>query len=150
MISSETGNVPRVEFNQSYDFEHQVLRDFSTDPMPSSVELDESGMLEMQRYTQLGHEREAVIMALLAVTASEDKDSQVLYTTRIVVLFQIHSSPTQRPVQLELNCIELDQRMKCIPTTCLLGTEVYRRVWQPEGNGLCTRCSHRSHDRLPQ
>lgn len=78
MISSETGNVPRVEFNQSYDFEHQVLRDFSTDPMPSSVELDESGMLEMQRYTQLGHEREAVIMALLAVTASEDKDSQVL------------------------------------------------------------------------
>ncbi|KAL0028771.1 hypothetical protein WJX79_006523 [Trebouxia sp. C0005] len=56
MISSETGNVPRTEFNQAFDFERQVLRDFSTESQrASSVEVDEP-----------------------AVTATEDRDTQVL------------------------------------------------------------------------
>lgn len=78
MISSETGNIPRTEFNQVFDFEHQVLRDFSTE-RASNVEVDEAGVpAEVYRYTQLNHEREAVVMALLAVTATEDRDTQVL------------------------------------------------------------------------
>ncbi len=78
MISEQTGNIPRTDFNQVFDFEHQVLRHFSAEShFPNSTEADESGLLEVQRYTQLGHEREAVVMALLAVTASEDRDSQV-------------------------------------------------------------------------
>ncbi len=82
MISSETGNIPRTEFNQAFDFEHQVLRDFSTENQrASSTEVDESGVAaEVCRYTQLNHEREAVVMALLAVTATEDRDTQVLYS----------------------------------------------------------------------
>ncbi|DBA74737.1 TPA: hypothetical protein ACH3X2_009398 [Trebouxia sp. C0005] len=80
MISSETGNVPRTEFNQAFDFERQVLRDFSTESQrASSVEVDEPGEpAEVYRYTQLNHEHEAVVMALLAVTATEDRDTQVL------------------------------------------------------------------------
>ena len=78
MISSETGNIPRTDFSQVFDFERQVLRDFSSESqMPTSTEVDESGNLEVQRYTQLGHEHEAVVMALLAVNTSEDRDSQV-------------------------------------------------------------------------
>lgn len=79
MTSSETGSIPRVDFSQSFDFEHQVLRDFgAASQLTSSAERDESSTLEKQRYTQLGHEQEAVAMALIAVTASEDRDSQVL------------------------------------------------------------------------
>lgn len=82
MISSETGNIPRTEFNQVFDFEHQVLRDFSTENQrASSAAVDESGVpAEVYRYTQLNHEREAVVMALLAMTATEDRDTQVLYS----------------------------------------------------------------------
>ena len=82
MISSETGNVPRTEFNQAFDFERQVLRDFSTESQrASSVEVDEPGEpAEVYRYTQLNHEHEAVVMALLAVTATEDRDTQVLHS----------------------------------------------------------------------
>ena len=76
MTSSETGSIPRVDFSQSFDFEHQVLRDFGAASQLTSD--DESSTLEKQRYTQLGHEQEAVAMALIAVTASEDRDSQVL------------------------------------------------------------------------
>ncbi|DBA83892.1 hypothetical protein WJX77_001116 [Trebouxia sp. C0004] len=79
MISSETGNIPRTEFNQVFDFEHQVLQDFPTSQRASSVEVDEPGVpAEVYRYTQLNHEREAVVMALLAVTATEDRDTKVL------------------------------------------------------------------------
>lgn len=80
MISSETGNIPRTEFNQAFDFEHQVLRDFSTESQrASTVEVDDPAVpAEVYRYTQLNHEREAVVMALLAVTATEDRDTQVL------------------------------------------------------------------------
>ena len=78
MTSTETGNIPRTEFSQNFDFEHQVLRDFAVDPqIPSSIERANSSSLELQRYMQLGHDREAVAMALVAVTASEDKDSEV-------------------------------------------------------------------------
>ncbi|KAL3138861.1 hypothetical protein ABBQ32_005689 [Trebouxia sp. C0010 RCD-2024] len=79
MTSTETGNIPRTDFSQSFDYEQQVLRDFSVDPqIPSSIEQANSSSLELQRYMQLGHDREAVAMALVAVTASEDKDSEVL------------------------------------------------------------------------
>ena len=78
MTSSETGNIPRTDFTQNFDYEHQVLRDFDVRPQtPSSVERADSSSLELQRYMQIGHDREAVAMALVAVTASEDKDSQV-------------------------------------------------------------------------
>lgn len=79
MTSTETGNIPRTDFSQSFDYEQQVLRDFSVDPqIPSSIEQANSSSLELQRYMQLGHDREAVAMALVAVTASEDKDSEVI------------------------------------------------------------------------
>lgn len=80
MISSETGNIPRTEFNQAFDFENQVLRDFSIESqLPNNLETDESGLLaEVQRYTQLNHAHEAVVMALVAVTTTEDKDTKVL------------------------------------------------------------------------
>lgn len=78
MTSTETGSVPRTEFAHNFDFEHQVLRDFgSNSQVPSSTERDDSSSLELQRYTQLGHEREAVAMALVAVSASEDRDAEV-------------------------------------------------------------------------
>ena len=80
MTSSETGSIPRVDFSQNFDFEHHVLRDFAADSQPpSGAERDESSLLELHRYTQLGHEREAVAMALIAVTVSEDRDSQVIH-----------------------------------------------------------------------
>lgn len=79
MTSTETGNIPRTDFSQNFDYEHQVLRDFAVDPqIPNSIEQANSSYLELQRYMQLGHDREAVAMALVAVTASEDKDSEVL------------------------------------------------------------------------
>lgn len=79
MISSETGNIPRTDYVQAFDFEHQILQDFSTEAETStSIVVDESAALDVQRYEQLGHEREAVVMALLAVTTTEDRDSQVL------------------------------------------------------------------------
>lgn len=86
MISSETGNIPRTEFNQAFDFENQVLRDFSAESQPpNNLETDESGLLaEVQRYTQLNHAREAVVMALVAVTTAEDKDTKVNYSLKNV------------------------------------------------------------------
>lgn len=78
MTSTETGNIPRTDFSQNYDYERQVLRDFAVEPQtPSSIERADSDSLELQRYLQLGHDREAVAMALVAVTTSEDKNSQV-------------------------------------------------------------------------
>lgn len=86
MISSETGNIPRTEFNQAFDFENQVLRDFSVESqLPNNLETDESGLLaEVQRYTQLNHAHEAVVMALIAVTTAEDKDTKVKYSLKNV------------------------------------------------------------------
>lgn len=82
MTSTETGNIPRTDFSQNFDYEHQVLRDFAVDPQtPSSIERTDSSSLELQRYMQLGHDREAVAMALVAVTVSEDKDSEVISGT---------------------------------------------------------------------
>ena len=78
MTSTETGNIPRTEFSQNYEYEHQVLRDFAVEPQtPSRIERADSSSLELHRYMQLGHDWEAVAMALVAVTTSEDKDSQV-------------------------------------------------------------------------
>ena len=89
MISSETGNIPRTEFNQAFDFELQVLRDFSTESQrASTVEVDDPAVpAEVYRYTQLNHEREAVVMALLAVTATEDRDTQVHHNPVLCTAF---------------------------------------------------------------
>ena len=78
MVSAQLGNIPRTDFAQSYDFEHQVLRDYPLDSQLPSAEGDtDTATAEIQRYTQLGHEREAVIMALVAVQTVVDKDTQV-------------------------------------------------------------------------
>lgn len=81
MTSTETGNIPRTDFSQNFDYEHQILRDFAVKPrIQSSIERVDSSSLEVQRYMQLGHDREAVAMALVAVTTSDDKDMQVVPT----------------------------------------------------------------------
>lgn len=78
MTSTETGNIPRIDFSQKFEYEHQVLRDVAEEPQtPSSIERADSSSLELQRYMQLGHDREAVAMALVAVITTEDKDTQV-------------------------------------------------------------------------
>lgn len=79
MTSTETGSITRTDFSQNFDYEHQILRDFAVEPqIQSSIERADSSSLEVHRYMQLGHDREAVAMALVAVTRSDDKDVQVI------------------------------------------------------------------------
>lgn len=111
MTSTETGNIPRTDFSQNFDYEHQVLRDFAVDPqIPNSIEQANSSYLELQRYMQLGHDREAVAMALVAVTASEDKDSEV----------------TSELMELDFCCVHAACTAALVATLdCLSGVKVY-------------------------
>lgn len=78
MVSAQLGNIPRTEFAQSFEFEHQVLRDYPLDSQLPSAEGDpDSVAADIHRYTQLGHNREAVTMALTAVQQTVDRDTQV-------------------------------------------------------------------------
>lgn len=78
MVSAQLGNIPRTEFAQSFDFEHQVLRDYpSNSQVPSAESETDTAAADIQRYTQLGHSRDAVIMALVAVQSIVDRDTQV-------------------------------------------------------------------------
>lgn len=86
MVSAQLGNIPRTEYTQSFDFEHQVLRDYPLNSQLPSAENDtDTADADVQRYMQLGHTREAVMMALIAVQGTVDRDTQVC----------LHFSPLQ-------------------------------------------------------
>lgn len=85
MVSAQLGNIPRTEYAQSFDFEHQVLQNYPLHSQLPSAECEtDTAAADIQRYTQLGHSREAVIMALVAVQQTVDRDTQVHRMARLL------------------------------------------------------------------
>lgn len=86
MLSTHLGNIPRTEHSQSFEYEHQVLRDYPLNSQaPSADSIPHTTAADVQRYTQMGHSREAVAMALVAVQGTEDRDTQVLCCCVLIV-----------------------------------------------------------------